>query len=115
MVLARLCVAAFAGLDHWAAEDAAWIISADELRSSQTLRDDTVRNEFIDTFWVPRDPTRPVTRRPMSFAISTIGACPNRTAASREAPARSGLSSLLGRLTTLKTMATSAGSGATGE
>ena len=57
MVLARLCIAAFAGLDNWAVEDVAWIITAAELRSWQALRGERSRREFIKTFWLRRDPT----------------------------------------------------------
>ena len=57
MVLARLCIAAFAGLDNWAVEDVTWIITAHELRSWLALRDDAERERFIESFWLRRDPT----------------------------------------------------------
>ncbi len=57
MVLAGLCIAALAGRDDWAVDDVAWIITAEERRAWQTLRDDTARNQFIEGFWLRRDPT----------------------------------------------------------
>ena len=42
---------------HWLDEDVRWIISAEEKRAFESLKDNQERDQFITQFWLRRDPT----------------------------------------------------------
>src|SRR5947209_5505437 len=42
---------------HWLDEDVRWIISGEELSAFKQLSNDEERDQFIEQFWLRRDPT----------------------------------------------------------
>jgi hypothetical protein len=42
---------------YWLDEDVRWIISSDERKAFEKLTDNTDRDQFVEEFWLRRDPT----------------------------------------------------------